>query len=97
MATPKSTMGTTGTQPTGGKDIAESAINTMEQTTRQTTGISLMHVLTFGSIAASLALFFTGKKNAAIFVGLWPPTFQALKSAIDQNKMQQRQRGSSGM
>jgi len=70
----------------GGSDIAESAINTLEQTTRQTTGISLMHALTFGSIAASLALFFAGKKNAAIFVGLWPPTFQALKSVIDENK-----------
>jgi hypothetical protein len=87
MATPRSTTGGAGTQTAGGgSDIAESAINTLEQTTKQTTGVSLMHVLTFGSIAASLALFFAGKKNAAIFVGLWPPTFQALKSVIDEKK-----------
>ncbi len=35
--------------------------------------------LTVGSIAASVALFITGKKMAAIFVGLWPPTFQAMR------------------
>ena len=27
-----------------------------------------------GSIALSLALFFTGKRQEAIFVGLWAPT-----------------------
>lgn len=35
--------------------------------------------LTIGSIAASVALFLAGKKQTAIFVGLWPPTFQALR------------------
>jgi hypothetical protein len=28
----------------------------------------------FGSILLSLALFFSGKKHEAIFVGLWAPT-----------------------
>ncbi len=28
----------------------------------------------FGSIFLSLILFFAGKRQAAIFVGLWPPT-----------------------
>lgn len=50
--------------------------------------MSLFHILTLGSIGASLALFLSGKKEAGIFVGLWPPTFQALKSVVD--KMEQR-------
>jgi hypothetical protein len=48
--------------------------------------ISLFHILTLGSIGASIALFFSGNKQAGIFVGLWPPTFQALKSVVDKNK-----------
>jgi hypothetical protein len=51
----------------------------------QSTGISLFHILTIGSIGASLALFFSGNKQAGIFVGLWPPTFQALKSVVDKS------------
>ena len=34
--------------------------------------------LTLGSIAASLALFTRKRKDDAIFVGLWAPTFLAL-------------------
>ena len=34
--------------------------------------------LTFGSIGLSLLLYFTGRKDDALFVGLWPPTFLAL-------------------
>lgn len=67
-------------------DIAESMLRTMDQSTKQSTGISLFHILTLGSIGASLALYFSGKRQAAIFVGLWPPTFQALKSVADTNK-----------
>jgi hypothetical protein len=55
------------------KDIDESTV--------RFTGVSLFHILTVGSIAASIALFASGRKWAGIFVGLWPPTFQALKSA----------------
>jgi hypothetical protein len=29
-------------------------------------------------------LFFSGRRTEAIFVGLWPPTFQALKSAYEK-------------
>jgi hypothetical protein len=29
----------------------------------------------------------SGKKMEAIFVGLWPPTFQALKSATENNDL----------
>lgn len=67
-------------------DMAESMLRSLDQTTKESTGISLFHILTFGSIGASLALYFSGKRQAAIFVGLWPPTFQALKAVADTNK-----------
>jgi hypothetical protein len=69
-----------------GPDAAESVLSKMDESTKQTTGISLFHILTLGSIGASIALFFTGNKQAGIFVGLWPPTFQALKSAVENSK-----------
>jgi hypothetical protein len=90
MATAQSTMtGTqTGTQTSGGltrdRDAAESLLKTVDESTKQSTGVSLFHILTIGSIGASIALFLSGKKEAGIFVGLWPPTFQALKAAVDK-------------
>ncbi len=69
----------------GGKDVVESTLRTMDESTKAA-GISLFHILTLASIGGSLALFFAGKKSAAIFVGLWPPTFQALKAVADTNK-----------
>ena len=69
----------------GGKDVVESTLRTMDESTKSS-GISLFHILTLASIGGSLALFFAGKKSAAIFVGLWPPTFQALKAVADTNK-----------
>ena len=69
-----------------GKDVVESTLRTVDESTKTATGVSLFHILTFASIGGSLALFFAGKKSAAIFVGLWPPTFQALKSVADTNK-----------
>ena len=79
-------LGTGGTSLTASTDKAESVLKTIDDTTVQSTGVSLFHILTIGSIGASLALFFTGNKQAGIFVGLWPPTFQALKSVVDKNK-----------
>src|ERR1051325_5300095 len=70
----------------GNKDVVEATLRTMDQSTKQAAGVSLFHILTLASIGGSLALFFAGKKSAAIFVGLWPPTFQALKSVADTNK-----------
>jgi hypothetical protein len=90
MATAQSTMtGTqTGTQTSGGltrdRDTAESLLKTVDESTKQSTGVSLFHILTIGSIGASIALFLSGKKEAGIFVGLWPPTFQALKAVVDK-------------
>jgi hypothetical protein len=83
-------QGTTGlgTQAGDGrqKDVAESVLRTIDKSTKKAAGISLFHLLTLGSIGASIALFLAGKKQAGIFVGLWPPTFQALKSVADTNK-----------
>jgi hypothetical protein len=72
-----------------GTDAAESMLRTVDESTKGATGISLFHILTLGSIGASIALFFSGNKQAGIFVGLWPPTFQALKSVVDKNKNKQ--------
>ena len=92
-AATKVTQGNTGTskqdtalQAGGNSDVVESALVTVDDSTKQATGVSLFHILTLASIGGSLALFFAGKKSAAIFVGLWPPTFQALKSVADTNK-----------
>ncbi len=73
---------------TGGqnKDVAAAMLKTIDETTTDATGVSLFHILTLGSIGASIALFLSGKKDAAIFVGLWPPTFQALKAVTERNK-----------
>lgn len=69
---------------TAGADAAESMLKTVDKSTQKTTGISLFHILTLGSIGASVALYLSGNKKAGIFVGLWPPTFQALKAVVDK-------------
>jgi hypothetical protein len=68
------------------QDIAESVLETMDNSTKRATGISLFHILTIGSIGASIALFLSGKRLEGIFIGLWAPTFEALKTASDKNK-----------
>jgi hypothetical protein len=68
------------------RDIAESVLNTADKATKQATGISLFHILTIASIGASTALFLSGKKMEGIFVGLWAPTFEALKTASDKKR-----------
>lgn len=92
MATVQGAM--TGTRPqsggdddnvAAGADAAESILKTVDESTKGATGVSLIHMLTLGSIGASIALYLAGKKSAAIFIGLWPPTFQALKSVVDKN------------
>ena len=96
MSTAATTQATKGQTATGskntsliaseGKDVVESTLRTVDESTKTATGVSLFHLLTFASIGGALALFFAGKKSAAIFVGLWPPTFQALKAVADTNK-----------
>jgi hypothetical protein len=69
----------------GNHDVAESALRRMDKSVKSSTGVSLFHILTIGSIAASIALYLSGKKSLGIFVGLWPPTFEALKAAADKH------------
>ena len=73
-------------QPTAKRDAAESMLKVVDKSTQKATGISLFHILTLGSIGASIALYLSGKQKAGIFVGLWPPTFQALKAVVDKDK-----------
>jgi hypothetical protein len=94
MSSPQKTMTGTRTethqgasmQPMANRDAAESILETVDKSSQQSTGVSLFHILTLGSIGASIALFLSGNKKAGIFVGLWPPTFQALKAAVDKGK-----------
>ncbi len=72
------------TQATAKRDIAETVLKTVDKTTEKATGVSLFHILTLGAIGASIALFLSGKQKAGIFIGLWPPTFQALKAVVDK-------------
>ena len=74
----------TGSLATPKRDAAESMLRVVDKSTQKATGISLFHILTLGSIGASIALFFSGQQKAGIFVGLWPPTFQALKAVVDK-------------
>ena len=65
-------------------DTAEQLVRTIDDSTKSSIGISLIHLLTIGSIGASIALFASGKRELGIFVGLWPPTFEALKAAAER-------------
>jgi hypothetical protein len=71
----------TAQQGQAGPDAVERTARSVDETVKQGTGLSLFHILTLGSIGASIALYMAGKKDLAIFIGLWPPTFQALKAA----------------
>lgn len=71
------------------RDAAESMLKRVDKSTQKATGVSLFHILTLGSIGASIALYLSGKQKAGIFVGLWPPTFQALKAVVDKNERAQ--------
>lgn len=73
-----------GSQAVAKRDVAESMLKTVDKSTQKATGISLFHILTLGSIGASIALYLSGKETAGIFIGLWPPTFQALKAVVDK-------------
>lgn len=69
----------------GERDKAEAMIQKMDEKATSKTGISIFHILTLAAIVGSVALFMSGQRLEAIFVGLWPPTFQALKSAAEKS------------
>ncbi len=66
-------------------DRIESLLHTIDESVTATTGASLFHILTFAGITASIILFARGRKLESLFVGLWPPTLQAMKAAIDKS------------
>jgi hypothetical protein len=68
------------------EDVYESTVRRVDELATKKTGMGALHWLTLGSIAASLSLYLSGKKDLAFFVGLWPPTFLALKSAAETKK-----------
>jgi hypothetical protein len=68
------------------RDAYESTIRQADRLATEKTGMGLLHWLTLGSIATSIGLYISGRKELAIFIGLWPPTFMALKSAAETTK-----------
>ncbi len=68
----------------GDVDRAESLLRNIDRRVTTRTGTSLFHILTLASITASIILFLRGRKFESLFVGLWPPTFEALKSAAER-------------
>ena len=73
-----------------GEDMMDSTANEVENQSRRVTGASALHWATLISIGASITLFLAGKRELAIFVGLWPPTFQALKSNAEHSRSHAR-------
>lgn len=78
-------MATTKTQGDGNTGVADAAARRVENTSEQGMDFSLFHLLTLGSIGASIYLFLSGKKLEGIFVGLWPPTFEALRAGFERD------------
>ena len=70
----------------GGDDVVESALRNIDGSFKNAVGTSFFHVLTLASIGGSIALFASGKRSLGIFIGLWAPTFQALKAAAENSK-----------
>jgi hypothetical protein len=67
---------------TEAQDRADAAARNLDQASQKATDFGLFHLLTFGSIGLSIYLFLSGKKQEGIFVGLWAPTFEALRSSF---------------
>lgn len=61
-------------------DMVESTARQFDEQSKQLTGASATHWLTLASIGASVACFIAGKRDWALFFGLWPPTIQALRT-----------------
>jgi hypothetical protein len=71
-------------QESGNRDVVESTFKSMDERSKQATGTSALHWFTLASIGASVALFIAGKRDLALFIGLWPPTIQALRASSRQ-------------
>jgi hypothetical protein len=66
------------------QDYASTLLKSIDQSTKSTTHVSLFHLLSLAAIGMSIALFLSGRRMEAIFIGLWPPTFEALKAAAER-------------
>jgi len=49
-------------------------------------GSSFWYNLCLATIGVSLGLYLANRKHAALFVGLWPPTFAALGNRAELNE-----------
>jgi hypothetical protein len=67
-------------------DMFETTVRKIDEPVRRKIGFSVFHALSLASIGASIALFVAGRKDLAIFVGLWPPTFEALRAAAENRR-----------
>jgi len=65
-------------------DLGETAVRTIDQQSMRKVGVGALHILSLASIVGSLLLFMRGRKIEGIFMGLWPPTFEALSSAANR-------------
>jgi hypothetical protein len=72
------------TYPRANNDVLESTKQQIEETSKRVTGAGALHWATLAAIGASITLFLAGKRDWAIFIGLWPPTFQALRHREDR-------------
>lgn len=70
--------------PKGNADLGEAAVRKIDQQSLRRVGVGALHLLSLASIAGSLLLFMKGRKMEGIFMGLWPPTFEALSSAANR-------------
>lgn len=81
-------MDTVATAPVHEKadqDVSSTILRSVDRAGTRAAGVSLLRVLTFASIGASIALYLAGRRQAGIFVGLWAPTFEALKASLDRD------------
>lgn len=69
----------------GQEDMVDSTAKSLDRQTKKATGASALHWATLISIGASITLFLAGRRELAIFVGLWPPTFQALRANAERS------------
>jgi hypothetical protein len=66
------------------EDAIEGTVRMIDESSTDMVGFSMFNMLTMAAILSSAGLFASGHKNEAIWVGLLPPTFQALKLMADK-------------
>jgi hypothetical protein len=72
--------------PRGNADLGEAVVRKVDQQSMRKMGVGALHILSVASIVGSLLLFLRGRKIEGIFMGLWPPTFEALSAAANRRQ-----------